>query len=280
MAAQTLRFLTIALIAGAGASRCAYADVILATDDASQTAYDDGWQMTDNGGSGYPAWSAIGTSSSGSGSQGVFMSSNSAANHIPTGAQNEAFGFFANGGGVSHAVRSFSSALVVNNKFTIDMDNGSINSGGTVGFSLRNSSDANLFEFFFVGGGSNYTVSATNVVNQSGGAVGFQSTGLRLAFTLTDSNSFFLSIDRLGNGVGVDHTYTGDLFAGGGNQSISNFRLFNANAGSGSGNDAYFNSFVVSAVPEASAAGCVGCVLAVTAAFRIWRRKVHRLATA
>jgi hypothetical protein len=152
------------------------------------------------------------------------------------------------------------------------MDNGSINSGGpAVGFGLQNSSGQNLFEFFFVGGESFYKV------NRSGGSfatgVGFTHQGLDLAFTLTGANSFSFVIHRLIDSVGVNTTVTGDLITQSGGQSISRLRLFNANAGSPNDNNIFFNSFSVTAVPEASAVGFFTVAMIATTTASALRRK-------
>jgi hypothetical protein len=155
---------------------------------------------------------------------------------------------------VGQAIRAYSNSLNVGDTFSIDMDNGSIDSGGTVGFGLQNSSGNNLAEFFFVGGQSNYTLSASNVSLASGSAQGFTNQGLRLAFTLTGATSLSVTIDQLANGPGVDAIYTANLFNLTGGQAIAQLRLFNANAGFNGDHVAFFNNFsVTSTVPESSA---------------------------
>jgi hypothetical protein len=236
--------------------------VLVASDDASQAAYNDGWQVGDNGGSGFAAWSTI-NNQSGSGFGGGFHTTANPASQINVGG--EAFGVFGNSNGVGQAIRSFSNAINVSDTISLAMDNGSIDNGGTVGFGLQNSSGNNLFEFFFVGG------EATYKVNRLGGStatsVGFTDVGLQLSFTLTDADSFSFSIDRLTDGVGTNVVnVTGDLIAAG---SISRIRLFNANGGA----DAFFNSFAVTAVPEASAFLCFGAVGVVAG---LWRLRARR----
>jgi hypothetical protein len=237
--------------------------VLLASDDASQAAYNDGWHQGDNGGSGFAPWSVIGQDNS-TGSGGVFMSVGDGWVDISTGGK--AFGVYGNGGGVGHAIRPFASDLTAGMTFAIDMDNQGVDPARTVGFSLRNAAGSNLAEFYFIGGQSNYTVNAANV---SGSTPGWTEGGLRLAFTLTDADSFSLTIDEFSNGVGVDHTVVGELLAGGGDQSIDNFRLFNADGGP----DVYFNNFAVSAIPEASAVAFFGLAIATTTIVVGIRRK-------
>ena len=231
--------------------------LLIASDNASQSAYNDGWQNGDNGGSGLVAWTSIGNQS-GSGFGGGFLSTNNGNVNIGTGGNNAAWGIFGNSGGVGQASRPFASGstLQVGWDFSLDMDNQGINAGGTVGFGLQNSSGQNLAEFFFVGGESSYKV------NRAGGAtatgVGFTSLGLHLTFRLTGANAFSMTIDQLSDGLGTNvTTATGNLISQSGGQSVTRLRLFNANGGP----DVFFNNILISAVPEASsiAFGCLVC---------------------
>jgi hypothetical protein len=237
--------------------------VLVASDDASQAAYNDGWLVGDNGGTGFAAWSTVG----GTGAAGTFIASGSGDSQINVGG--DAFGLFANSGGVSQAIRSFTNAINVTDTVSLAMDNGFIDAGGTVGFGLQTSAGANLFEFFFVGGASSYQV------NRAGGSTltgaSFTNAGLNLSFTLTDADSFSFSIDRLADGVGTNViNVTGDLITAG---AISRIRLFNANAGFNGDHDAFFNSFAVTAVPEASAFMCFGAVGVFAG---LWRLRARR----
>ena len=180
--------------------------------------------------------------------------------NIGSGGNNAAFGVFGNSGGVGIAVRLFSTPLQIGWALSVDMDNQSVDNGGTVGFSLRNAAGNNLAEYYFVGGQSNYTV---NAADQNGPAqidttVGFTTGGMRLSFMPTSANSFSLSIDQLANGVGVDKTVTGNLIANA-DQAISNIRLFNANGGA----DVFFNNLIITAVPEASGLAFGGLIITI-----------------
>jgi hypothetical protein len=253
---------------------------IVATDDASQAAYSDGWQVGDNGGSGYLAWSSIGREN-GSGFGGGFISTNNGAVNIGSGGNNAAFGVFGNSTGVGSAVRPLTSALPIGYTLSIDMDNQSIDTGGTVGFSLRNAAGNNLAEYYFVGGQSDYTVNAAdqNGPTQIDTTLGFTSGGMRLSFRLTSANSFSLSIDQFANGVGVDKTIAANLISNA-DQAISNIRLFNANGGP----DVFFNNIVLSVVPEAPGLALGGGIIAILGIFScirvVYRRLWNRLISA
>jgi hypothetical protein len=246
---------------------------VIATDNASNAPYNDDWQVGDNGGSGFAAWSTI-NNSGGGGSGGGFLANNNTESQINVGG--DAWGVFGHSGGVGQAIRSFSVGMNPTEAFFIDMDNGSIDTGGTVGFGLRNSSGNNLVEFFFVGGQSTYRY------NSAGGSVstgvGFTNQGLRLQLTLTDADSFTLAIDRLVDGVGTNvTTVSGDLINALGGQVISQLRLFNANAGSPNSHNVFYNNLLITVVPEASSLyfGALACAAAVSAT--CWRRRSRRM---
>ena len=224
--------------------------LLIASDNAAATAYNDGWQTGDNGGSGFGAW----TLSTGSGA-------NVAIGNSDIATSNRSWQLNSTGSTAAAGVRPFNSSLVPGWQFSIDMDNGGLsNTGGMVGFQLRNSSNTNLLEFYAAQGQTNYTLNATSV---SGGPVSVVTTGMRLTFRLTDANSFILTVDKLANGIGVDNTLTADLLANA-NQTITNLRIFTLNAGTGTPRDQFFNSISITAIPEASsiAFGCLVCSVA------------------
>lgn len=259
-------FCFVALIAFAFAGSRSSADVLIASDDASQSVYDSGWSNGNNGGSGFGAWQF---GNSGSGGEFIASQSFSPALSIGSGANNRAFAMWANSGGVSAAVRPFGAALNVGDTFSIDMDNQLIDTNGTVGFSLRNSDSGGttLAEFYFVGGQSSYVVNGSNT---SGSTPGYTTGGLRLSFTLTSANAFSFKMDRLENGVGVDNTVTGNLLA---NKPVTEVRLFNAHAGGDSNHDLFFNNLSISAVPEVSpVVGLPLAAVVAAGASGVWRR--------
>src|SRR5438046_9319594 len=67
--------------------------LVIASDDASQSAYSDGWQTGDNGGSGFLPWSAIGREN-GTGFGGGFLSTGNGNVNIGSGGNNAACGVF------------------------------------------------------------------------------------------------------------------------------------------------------------------------------------------
>ncbi len=212
---------------------------ICGEDVASNTPYVGGWQSGDNGGSNFGAWTLSTTSSN----AGHFVGNSANNGSSPSGNINTsglALGMYANSGAVANAIRPFTTALPPGTVFSLKMDNGFINSGGTVGFGLQNSSGNNLLEFYFTGGTSDYKYDDSAGIQSTG--LGFSDDGLTIQITLLTATTYELSVSR---NEGGNFLATGTLKNPGGGQAIAQFRLFNANAGSGSSNDAYFNSFSV-----------------------------------
>ncbi|OQY48537.1 MAG: hypothetical protein B6242_02020, partial [Anaerolineaceae bacterium 4572_78] len=208
-------------------------------DDANDAVYAT-WDDGDDGGAGFGAWTL-----STSGTAGHFMSSSTGNGDGDTNTDNDidvsgkAWGMYANSNGESNAVRTFDTPLSIGTVFYLSVDNGYIdsNNGESVGFGLRNNSNENLFEFYFQGGDTNYTVNDNGGTTDTG--LPFSDEGLTIVFTLTSASTYKVTIDLLDGGNG---TFTGNLMNPAGGQTISEVRLFNYDAGSETSKDAYFNS--------------------------------------
>jgi 1,4-alpha-glucan branching enzyme len=182
-----------------------------------------------------------------------------------------AWGITAINGVNAQATRSFPGALTTSQMFQIDMDNGNINTGGAVGFALQNSSGNSVWEFYFQGGASTYTINAGSV---NGPALpSFTRDGLRVTFSLTSASTYSVSVLAYtpggAAGVGTTSTYTGNLLSPSGGQSITSVRLFNYQAGGGTNNNAYFNSMSISGGAAADSAAAVVYNTTGTT-FRVW----------
>ncbi|MDX2133528.1 MAG: lamin tail domain-containing protein [Saprospiraceae bacterium] len=213
---------------------------------ANAPVYDNGLQTGDNDGTRFLGWTNVSTPGSPTFS-GIFMGSSTANGNgdtnndgdIDTGG--ESWGFYANTSNTAEATRPFGSALTPGQTFSVRMDNGNINSGGVVGLSLRNSSNQNVWEFYFVGGQSNYL---TNVLGgPTATSVGFTDEGLLLDFTLTTASTYALTITELSSGN--TSAYSGSLLSPGGGQGIDRVRFFNFNAGGGTANNVYYNALQI-----------------------------------
>jgi len=243
-----------------------------AADNASDPVYDTDdpglgtdWDDGDNGGTGFAPWSF-----SASGTAGYFVGTSTFngdgdtnldgdIDTSPPADPGESWGMFASDGGSADAFRSFTGTtptLEVDQAFQISMDNGNIDGGGAVGFGLQNAAGDNLVEWFFVGGDSFYTVNDASGANPS--TVPFTDEGMDIIVSITGSGTYSIFVDPLDPALSSFST-SGSLLAGNGDQDAAQVHLFNFNAGSGSANDAFFNSMAV--IPEPSSLAFVGMAL-------------------
>ena len=139
--------------------------------------------------------------------------------------------------GPEQVIRAFPAAMTNGQVFQIDMDNGFVNTGLSVGFSLHNSANAFLFTFYFTGGGTNYVYTDSTGTHTT--SVGYTVNGLRIAVVVGTGNpaSFSLLITPCG---GSTVKYTG-TFSTAGTPDI--VLLYNNNTSEGSaGYNLYFNN--------------------------------------
>ncbi len=122
----------------------------------------------------------------------------------------------------------------------IVLDHGSIQSGGSVGVFVRNTTGAAMSTLFFNGGATFYQVTDQSGTN-SDTTQGFTSSPLTIRFQLNNATgSYTLTVGT--------NSFTRQLFG----TNIDSIAVFNNNAGSGGGADVLFNNVQVSAVPEPS----------------------------
>ena len=153
----------------------------------------------------------------------------------------KAWGLYANTFNLAEAMRPFYGDLIVDQLFSIDVDNGFLDGGASVGFGLRNAQGQNRFEFYFKGGNSNYFIHDSRGLDQDTG-IPFTDGGLRVEFRLTGLDTYSVKITRLVNSAVT--TITNSL-AGDHGTGVTLLRLFNFNAGSGAAADAFFNSISI-----------------------------------
>ena len=229
----------------------------IAFDSASDPTYQPpftNWASGDNGGFGFGAWFGVtdqyvgdsdangsGVNSGGAATPpGVDIDTPADAPLTLTGAS---WALRGDGGVAGEAFRPFLGDLAVGQTFRLDLDNGFLNTGESAGFGLRDGG-TNLFEFYFQGGDSFYTVNDGTGENPT--TVGFTQFGLRTSFTLTSATTYSFTIDSLGTGPGIDQLFTGSLASG----AIDNVRLFNFSTSGDAFGNAFYNSMEV--VPEPS----------------------------
>ena len=142
-----------------------------------------------------------------------------------------AWGLYANSGNMSEAKRILTNALAVGQTFRVAFDSGYIDTGRGVGVGLQNATGQTLWQFFFNGGDTNYSI--------TGGTtdIGWTGAGMDVEFTLTGPTTYSAKIFPNGS---LPRTITGNLEPNA-DSSIVLFRAWNYSAGSGSDYDVFFN---------------------------------------
>jgi hypothetical protein len=217
------------------------------------------WTSGSNAGTGFDAWSFVG-----SGTHGYFLGSSTNIGgpgaNINSGG-GTSFGMFGEGGGgFADAGRNFSAPLTIGGTFTLDL---AVNfRNGNKGVDLRNGSGSTIFNFNV--GGDDYVVNAAATGNGSIGNSYSDNSAFRLTFTQTSLTGGAWRIARSGGVTDLDAgTYSG-LAAG--------FKLYTAGTGGGSANNLMANNLVITAIPEASAL-LFGGLVCVVAGGQVWRKR-------
>ena len=236
---------------------------IFANDNAAQSPYGSGLTTGSNGGFGYGSWTL--TNPGGSGTYRGSSTNNDAggSGFSNINVNGNSWGLFANGGNLVEASRGITNNLTIGRTLALDFDNGSLNAGNSAGFSLRNASGQNVFEFYGTGGNTSgsdgafaYTIagSANQFTNLLTGS-DFTRQGMHLEFALTGATTYTLTL----SGAGLTpQTFTGSLQSPANGQTISTLRLFNGGAGTGGDFDQFFNSPVMTLPTFNGQAGATG----------------------
>lgn len=212
---------------------------------ANAATYDNGLQSGDNDGSGFLAWASLNPGSN-NGNAG-FFTGNATTNgdgdgngdgDINTGG--EAWGFYANTGNIAEATRPFAIAMPSGATLSFRMDNGWLDDGaatGTVGFSLRNSSNQNLMEFYFIEGNSNYTINDATGNSPGNSGIPFTDEGLLIEIEVLTATTYQLRVTPLAGGgpYSFDRAFNNS-------GSPDRLRFFNFSAGGGDPRNLFFNS--------------------------------------
>jgi hypothetical protein len=222
--------------------------VPIAADTASAQIYNDldGWNSGDNGGFGFGGW-FLGTSNTVSGF-GNFVVSNSSLNGSGNSGNintegSVAWGLYASNGVLYEADRPLNTSLHIGQTLKLALDTGNVNSAsqnggnaGKVGFALRSGANI-LFEFYFLGGGSQYLIHDQNGTAVATG-VPFTDAGLLLQLSLTTSG-YSLTIIPNGSSPVIK---TGVLT---GSSSPDTIAFYDLGGGTNGSNYFYFNSLLI-----------------------------------
>jgi hypothetical protein len=98
---------------------------------------------------------------------------------------------YANTGETSEALRPFTGDLSAGQRLTFRFDNGWIDTGGIVGFSLDSATEDRL-QFFFTGGDQNYVLLDQSGVRDT--LIPFTDEGMLVDFALTGPDAYSLSV--------------------------------------------------------------------------------------
>jgi hypothetical protein len=208
----------------------AMAIVTNASDRGANAVYGDGWDASDNGGFGFGAWQFF-TSSGDPNQNGRFMAT---ADAVTIG--KPAWGLYANSGQLSEAKRALLAPLTTAQTFSVSFENGFIDTGAGAGVALQNAGGETLWEFFFNGGDTYYSI--------SGGTtdVGFTDGAIDITFRLTGPTNYLAEITPP---LGGTRVLTGNLESNTNSSEIALFRAWNNFAGGGSERDVFFNNLAL-----------------------------------
>jgi autotransporter-associated beta strand protein len=197
------------------------------------------WANMNNGGWGSP-WTLSGGGSTWLGTSTQNDQSNPSCNSF-SGAEDinspsgNALGMYGGILGDEVATRTFT-ALTVGQVVSIDFDNGNVDTGSKVGFSLQTSGPADVLQFYFLGGAPNYKYWDITLGEQDTG-IAWGYTGVRVQFVLTSTTTYSLVVTPCG---GTATTLTG-TYSG----TIAQVKLFNGNTAGGDSDNVYFNNFLI-----------------------------------
>ena len=237
----------------------AYAEqIVIAEDDASQSAYGGQWDNTKNGGSGFSAWTLTTEGNDDKRHSGFFIADTKNNPDLKSVAKNDkAFGFFANGPGFEQAVayRAFEKPLQAGDSFSFMMETRNFEkkfeeddpTPGSIGLTLRtsnaNSSVADynkdaVFEFGHYQGKDNYQIYDGSGPDKADSGVAVSDAGISVTVTITGADTYDLEIQTLKDKKVVK--LPGRRLSASG--SIQSLGIFDRN---GEKNDAFFNQLQV-----------------------------------
>ncbi len=230
----------------------------IAEDDASQEAYNGGFDSGKNGGTGFAEWKMTAEGNDENRHSGFFGATTDNNKDLNGIAKNgKAWGLYANGTGFEQAVayRALQAPLAVGDSFSFMMENGPFEkkfetddpAGASVGLTLRtgnatdSSNDYNkeaVFEFGFYQGKPNYQIYDGSGDDKTDSGVAFTDGGVSVTVTITGEDTYDLEIQTISDKK-VTKLPGRKLKAAG---AITSLALFDRN---GEKNDSFFNSLQV-----------------------------------
>lgn len=221
----------------------------LASDNAADATYNDGWSSSDHGGTGWSGNWSLTTSPGATGSEaGHFVGSSTANGDSSSGGDidtgGRAWGLYANSSHSASATRGFATSFLdVGQAFVFDFDNGSVANGSSVSATLQGAGGTPYFYFGFTGGSANYTVGQEGLFGFSTDTgVGYTDEGLHVEIALTGANTVSTSITPRGGSTTVIQSTLA------GNAAWDRIMFENNSAGTGDAANLYVNSMEV--IPE------------------------------
>jgi hypothetical protein len=221
---------------------------IVASDDASQPAYSNGWQAGDNGGTGFGAWTFA---YSGNNTNGLLYSPQFIDTAPPLPANTlgaPSFALTTNQTDTSEVRRTFVVPLAIGQTFSADLNGSALNPSApayTIG---------NTFELLGTNGIERFGLLTNNEYHggrwtvtgdvDTGIAAG---NGFHIDFTLVTANAYDLVLSPVGGGVPY-LTQTGAPLAGTAGVAINRLRVSNYGTGSSSdgSKELFFDNLVIS----------------------------------
>ncbi len=195
--------------------------LVVALDEASDVAYDSGFNDGSDGGTGTGAWAIVTGSNSGS------FIGDSRANGFSGGAgintDGESFRLQSSDGDVATATLPFDEAMLVDDTISFGFDFGFVENGGITGATLQNASGEDLVSLTYTGGG------ALDVNDASGATdtgLGFTSDGFDVTLTLDSATTMSGVVRSLNDGS--EAAVSATLLSPAGGQTIEQI-TFSAN---------------------------------------------------
>lgn len=190
------------------------------------------WVNGQNGGSGWGGGWQLLTN----GPSGFFWASQPDAGNLNIASN--AWGLWANSDGYAAAVRPLAGVMNVDDEVGVKFENNSIDPGRSVGIAFQNRYGQSLFEFYFVGGATNYVIN--DLTNARPTDINWTDQGFQLFFKVTGPSTYRFLADA--------HAIQGEL-AQTSEALVSQVRVWNFSAGGGSDYNAYLTDLQVAGLP-------------------------------